>query len=73
MLIENGANVNAVNKDNRTALMHAAFRGLERIVQTLIDKGAHVNALNEKKYTALFLAAFNGNLIQFTVFISETL
>ena len=44
VLIEAGADVNAVNEADFTALHGAAFRGLNEIVQILVENGADINA-----------------------------
>jgi ankyrin len=40
LLLELGADVNAINDDRRTALMGAAFKGATEVVQILVDHGA---------------------------------
>lgn len=48
LLIQHGANVNAVyNAENRTALHLASRNGYERIVDLLIKGGANVNYQNK--------------------------
>jgi hypothetical protein len=44
LLIANGADVNARNKDGETPLHHAASFGHKEIIELLIAKGADVNA-----------------------------
>ena len=44
LLIANGANVNAKDKDGGTPLLHATLSGHREIVELLISKGADVNA-----------------------------
>ncbi len=60
-LIKAGADVNAVDADNYTALMHAVQYGvlhgeLRNLIEPLIDAGADVNAVNNEGYTALEMA-----------------
>ena len=47
LLIEKGADVNAVEEDGWTALMIAAGNGHKEVCQLLIEKGADVNAVDE--------------------------
>jgi ankyrin repeat protein len=58
--IENGANVNAKDKDGYTALMAAArhLKGAE-VVSMLLDRGADVNAKDEDDVTALIYAVID--------------
>jgi ankyrin repeat protein len=44
MILDLGADVNARNSEGRTALMGAAHKGRNEIVQTLVDHGADLNA-----------------------------
>ena len=60
-LLARGADVNAKNKEGRTALMGAAFAGHTAIVQALLEAGADVNAKDERGTTALSAAAFRGH------------
>jgi peptidoglycan/LPS O-acetylase OafA/YrhL len=48
LLIERGADVNAVDRDGGTALHAAAFLGHEKVVEVLIRSGAKVNATNKR-------------------------
>ena len=49
VLIQNGADVNAVDKDKWTALHFAAEKGHVDVAKVLIQNGADVNAVDEKK------------------------
>ena len=40
---EKGADINAVNKDNKTALYRAAYNNKLEVVKFLVEKGADVN------------------------------
>jgi ankyrin repeat protein len=60
-LLEKGADINAGNEYDRTALMSAAIRGQVEIVRLLLDRGADVNAKDLRDNTALIDAAWGGN------------
>ena len=62
MLIQNGANVNAVDYCIRTPLHDSALRGHVDYVKVLIQNGANMNAGNEYKETALHNAAVNAHI-----------
>ena len=59
-LLDQGANVNAVDHKGCTALHRAAQAGFVRITQLLIDHGANVEAKNNQEATPLFEAASRG-------------
>jgi ankyrin repeat protein len=58
-LIEAGADVNTVDNDGTTALMHSVIESDVRMMKLLIDKGANVNMKNALDSTALMYAATN--------------
>ncbi|PYS47666.1 MAG: hypothetical protein DMG13_27300 [Acidobacteria bacterium] len=58
-LIEAGADVNTVDKDGTTALMHSVIESDVKMMKLLIDKGANVNMKNSLDSTALMYAATN--------------
>ena len=60
LLLDRGADINAVGGDYGTALGAAAFTGEEKIVSLLLDRGADINAVGGKYGTALGVAAFTG-------------
>lgn len=60
-LLDGGADVNARDWNERTALMLAASRGREETLRLLLDRGADVNATNKIGWTALHFAAAAGN------------
>lgn len=61
-LLESGANVNACDDDQGTALHYAALAGSSKAIQALLDHGAEPNALNKDKTTALQMAAQCGQV-----------
>ncbi len=63
VMIQNGADVNAVDYDGLTALLRAAWHGLVDVAKVLIKSGADVNAVTEfRKETALHMAAEYGHI-----------
>ena len=54
--------VDTANSRRKTALMFAAERGSESIVNRLVARGASVNLQDDKKFTALHYAAHQGNV-----------
>jgi uncharacterized protein len=56
VLIEKGANVNAVNSAGMTAMHYAVQRGSDRIVEFLASKGARFDLKNKQGRTAAELA-----------------
>jgi len=59
-LIDQGAKVNAKDKDGSTALMLASQSGKLKVVKVLIGKGADVNAKNNNDISALMIVSQNG-------------
>lgn len=56
--IKNGANVNALDKEEQTPLMWAAFKNMNsKVITALLKAGADVNAKNNKGSTPLMKAA----------------
>ena len=60
MLIEDNAEVNAVDGMKKTALHYAAPYGHFDVVKVLLQNGADVNAVDEEMTTALHHAAEYG-------------
>jgi hypothetical protein len=56
MLVEAGADLNAVNEGSFTAIHGAAFRGLNEVVQYLAASGADINARDFQGRTAYRIA-----------------
>jgi ankyrin repeat protein len=52
MLVEAGADVNAVNEASFTAVHGAAFRGLNEVLEYLVDRRADINARDFRGRTA---------------------
>lgn len=53
MLLKLGADVNAVDSDNETAMHGAAYRNHPKVVQVLADKGARIDVWNRPNKTGL--------------------
>jgi ankyrin repeat protein len=58
-LLERGADINAKDKDGRTALHAAAANGHDAIVVHLLERGADINAKDKDGRTALNAAKLN--------------
>ncbi|MGE3510488.1 MAG: ankyrin repeat domain-containing protein [Vicinamibacterales bacterium] len=56
LIVEQGADVNAVNKMGETPLHGAAFRGVNAIAEFLVEKGAKLDAKDMRGWTPLFVA-----------------
>ena len=56
LAVELGANVNAANRQGRTALQGAAFMGSNAIIQFLVDKGANIDGKDKYGQSALSIA-----------------
>jgi ankyrin repeat protein len=65
VLLEAGADINAVNEADFTALHGAAFRGLNEVVQFLVEHGANINARDYKGRTPFRLAQGSKQTFQF--------
>lgn len=59
LLLQRGADVDAVNERKRTALMLAAIRGNTAITEVLLKKGASLEARDGRDNTALMWAEFS--------------
>ena len=61
LLINNGADINARNKDGMTPLRAAVLTGQKEAVELFIEKGADINAKNNEGLTALQMASQKGH------------
>ena len=61
LLLDWGADVNAKDRLEMTALHHAAGKGHEAIVHLLLERGANINAKDEREFTSLHFAAEYGH------------
>ena len=57
-LLNAGANVNAQNKNGRTALMQAAIYRHIKVIKILLDRGANIGVKDINGMTALICAAW---------------
>lgn len=62
LFIENGADVNAVDRESFSALHFAAMEGLDEIVLALLKAGAHVDAKDAWGDTPLWRAVMSSSL-----------
>ncbi|MBZ5607286.1 MAG: ankyrin repeat domain-containing protein [Acidobacteriia bacterium] len=65
ILVEAGADVNAVNEGDFTALHGAAFRGLDEVIEYLVAHGANINARDFRGRTPYRLAEGSKQSFQF--------
>jgi ankyrin repeat protein len=68
LLVEAGADVNAVNEADFTALHGAAYRGLDEVIEYLVAHGANINAREYKGRTPFRLAEGSKQNFQFQAF-----
>ena len=61
LLLDNGAEINAADKDGWTALMWASWSGMPEVVNTLLARGASVGNADRQGNTALTISAQRGN------------
>jgi ankyrin repeat protein len=71
MLLDAGADINAVNEGDFTALHGAAFRGLNEVIKILVDRGADIDARDYRGRTAFRIAEGSKQSFQFQAY-SET-
>jgi ankyrin repeat protein len=60
LLLEEGVNVNAMDKKGETALHFPAWAGYIRVCRLLIEKGANLDAKDKYDQTPLMLSARGG-------------
>lgn len=68
VLLDAGADINAVNEADFTALHGAAFRGLDEVIQSLVDRGANINARDFRGRTPYRLAEGSKQSFQFQAY-----
>jgi ankyrin repeat protein len=68
ILVEAGANVNAVNEADFTALHGASFRGLDEIIKYLVEHGADINARDFRGRTPYRIAEGSKQSFQFQAY-----
>jgi Ankyrin repeats (many copies) len=71
LLLDRGADINAVNEADFTALHGAAMRGLNEVIKILVDRGANINARDYRGRTAYRMAEGSKQSFQFQAY-SET-
>lgn len=62
LLVERGANVNAVTCTHSSPLRAACFDGHFSIVKYLVDRGADIEIANRHGHTCLMISCFKGHL-----------
>lgn len=60
-LLNEGADINSLDKHGQTALMNVAYRGDLALVELLIKEGAELNHSAKYRLTALMLAVINSH------------
>ncbi len=68
VLLDAGADINAVNEADFTALHGAAFRGLDEVIQILVDRGANINARDFRGRTPYRIAEGAKQSFQFQAY-----
>jgi ankyrin repeat protein len=71
MLLDAGADINAVNEGDFSAIHGAAFRGLNEVIKILVDRGADLNARDYRGRTPFRIAEGAKQSFQFQAY-SET-
>lgn len=68
VLLDAGADINAVNEGDYTALHGAAFRGLNEVIKILVDRGASINARDYRGRTPFRIAEGSKQSFQFQAY-----
>ena len=68
LLLDRGADINAVNEADFTALHGAAMRGLNEVIKILVDRGANINARDFRGRTAYRMAEGSKQSFQFQAY-----
>jgi ankyrin repeat protein len=68
LLLDKGAEINAVNEGDFTALHGAAYRGLNEVIKILVDRGANINARDYRGRTAYRIAEGSKQSFQFQAY-----
>ncbi len=68
VLLDAGADINAMNEADFTALHGAAFRGLNEVIEILVRRGAHINARDYRGRTPHRLAEGSKQSFQFQAY-----
>jgi ankyrin repeat protein len=68
ILLDAGADINAVNEADFTVLHGAAFRGLNEVIKILVDRGAAINARDFRGRTSYRLAEGSKQSFQFQAY-----
>ena len=68
ILLDAGAEINAVNEADFTALHGAAFRGLNEVIRMLVERGADINARDFKGRTPYRIAEGAKQSFQFQAY-----
>src|SRR5205085_10243130 len=68
VLLDAGADINAVNEADFTALHGAAYRGLNEVIKILVDRGANINARDYRGRTAYGIAEGSKQSFQFQAY-----
>jgi len=77
LLVHNGADANAINNHDQSALTYAATQGNKEVITELLCNGANVNAINTRNETVLDYLIFqnelepNKNFADMIIFIKE--
>ena len=59
-MLNRDADINAISRDDHTALHMAAVNGHTAVIELLLDRGALIDAVNKDGWTPLLMAALYG-------------